>query len=248
MGTFKLLTFVHSSDNCSTTEYQSVNNLETSLPYVNTADTSYCTVSDLFQLDGNVTLFDDSQIRQDGAELEPNLVYSIPVHISEFRNEEPSRNIRRIPTRKTIKRSNILLQSMELPVVMNLNPRSIYNKTEDLYVLLEQYQAEVICISESWEREDLPLKQLLDLENFEILTNVKQRDFKGGKPAILVNKEKFHVKPLCPEPITVPVGVEAVWALITPKSVNKRSRAILQLGQCTTGGPSQPRRRSYLTI
>ena len=243
MGTFKLLTFVHSSDNCSTTEYQSVNNLETSLPYVNTADTSYCTVSDLFQLDGNVTLFDDSQIRQDGAELEPNLVYSIPVHISEFRNEEPSRNIRRIPTRKTIKRSNILLQSMELPVVMNLNPRSIYNKTEDLYVLLEQYQAEVICISESWEREDLPLKQLLDLENFEILTNVKQRDFKGGKPAILVNKEKFHVKPLCPEPITVPVGVEAVWALITPKSVNKRSRAkYIAIGSIYYRGPKSTKK------
>ena len=32
-----------------------------------------------------------------------------------------------------------------------------------------------------------------------------------------MNEEKFYVKPLCPEPITVPVGVECVWTLLTPK-------------------------------
>ena len=31
------------------------------------------------------------------------------------------------------------------------------------------------------------------------------------------------MKPLCPEPLTVPIGVEAVWALITPKSKSTRS-------------------------
>ena len=170
----------------------------------------------MVQLDGNMTLFEDEQ----GHILESN----IPVHISEHRNEQPVMNPTRTPIRKTIKRSSIILQSMELPVVMNLNPMSIYNKTNDLSLLLEQYEAVVICISESWERTDLPLKQLLDLDNFEIITNVKQRDFKGGTPAILVNKDKYHVKSLCPEPITVPIGVEAVWSLITPKSTSKRSR------------------------
>ena len=46
---------------------------------------------------------------------------------------------------------------------------------------------------------------------------IKKRDFKGGNPAILVNKEKFSVKRICPEPISVPIGVEAVWTLISPK-------------------------------
>ena len=36
------------------------------------ADISSCTVSDVYQLDGNVTFLDDSQIRQAEAELEPN--------------------------------------------------------------------------------------------------------------------------------------------------------------------------------
>ena len=112
---------------------------------------------------------------------------TIPVYISEFRNEMPILQPKRPPVRKTIKRNNDILQSMELPVIMNINPRSIYNKTEEFSVLLEQYSADLITISESWDREDLPLSELLKLENFRVITNVKQRDFKGGKPAILVN-------------------------------------------------------------
>ena len=113
---------------------------------------------------------------------------------------------------------------MELPVIMNINPRSIYNKTDEFSLLIDQYQADVICMSESWERDNLSLEELLNLDGYRILSNVKQRDFKGGKPAILVNEEKYFVKPLCPEPITVPVGVECVWALITPKHISPQSR------------------------
>ena len=98
---------------------------------------------------------------------------------------------------------------------MNLNPRSIYNKTEEFSLLLEQYNVDVCTISESWERDNLSLSQLLKLDDYQILSNVKQRDFKGGKPAILVKSEKYNVKALCPDIITVPV--EAVWALISPK-------------------------------
>ena len=111
-----------------------------------------------------------------------------------------------------------MLQAISLPVVINLNPRSVYNKSEELSLLLEQYSADLICISESFERENFSLEQLLRLDNYEIISMVKKRDFKGGNPAILVNKEKFSVKRICPDPISVPVGVEAVWTLISPKS------------------------------
>ena len=172
-------------------------------------------------MDGNISLNDTMNTISSEAYL-----CSIPVHISKFRNEIPVKGAIRTPVRKTIKRnkSNIVLQSLELPVVMNLNPRSIYNKTDEFQLLLEQYQADIVCMSESWERSNLPLDKLLNLENFEIISNVKQRDFKGGKPAILVNKKKYHIKPLCPNPITVPIGVECVWSLISHKNCNSRSK------------------------
>ena len=157
-------------------------------------------------------------------ELSSGYANTIPVHISQSRNEQPIFQPRRAPIRKTIKRSNLILQSMELPTIMNINPRSIYNKTDEFYLLLDQYQADVVCMSESWERDYLPLEELLSLDNYRIIKNVVQRDFKGGKPVILVNEETYHVKPLCPEPITVPVGVECVWALITPRQVSPQSK------------------------
>ena len=149
---------------------------------------------------------------------------TIPVHISVFRNEKTISKPRREPVRKTIRRHNDILQSLELPVILNINPRSLYNKTDEFSELIEQYSADLITISESWEREERTLEELLQLENYKVITNVKQRDFRGGKPAILINEEKFYVKTLCPDPITVPVGVECVWALITPKNTAPNSK------------------------
>ena len=104
--------------------YASVNNLETSLPEVNNslADISSCTVSDIYQLDGNVTYLDDSQIRQAEAELEPHPTKTIPVLVSGSSRCYPSEQEGRLPpVRRTIRRNNLILQSMVLPTVMNIN-------------------------------------------------------------------------------------------------------------------------------
>ena len=154
----------------------------------------------------------------------PDPMY-IPVHISSFRSV--SQPVRRPPAvRKTVRRNNIFLQAVGLPTVMNLNPRSIYNKSEEFQILLDQYDVDCVCMSESWERDSLSLGQLLKLDNYQIISNVKQREFKGGKPPILVKTDQYNVKRLCPDTITVPKGMEAVWALISPKVVNPRNRII----------------------
>ena len=181
---------------------QFINNQET-CSLIQNHETSLC--EPILQVDGNISLLDTSLEIQAGAG------QSIPVHLSEHRNQTPNLQPRRQPILKTIRRNNAILQSMELPVIMNINPRSIYNKTEEFLELLEQYSPQVITISESWERENLSLEELLKLENYKIITNVKQRDFKGGKPAIIINEEKFYVKTLCPDPVTVPVGWSVFW-------------------------------------
>ena len=40
---------------------------------------------------------------------------------------------------------------------------------------------------------------------------------------MFINEDEYYVKHLSPEPIIVPIGVEAVWALITPKVSTARS-------------------------
>ena len=168
-------------------------------------------ISNICQLDGNIS-FDTVTVGE-----------SIPVHISE-RQYICNPEERLPPVRKTLHRHGLISQSMALPLIMNLNPRSIYNKTDDFKLLIDQYDVDCILMSESWERKDISLNQLLNLENYEIVTNVQHRDTRGGKPAILVKTENYFVKNLTPDIITVPTGVEAAWALIMPKVKNSRNK------------------------
>ena len=48
-------------------------------------------------------------------------------------------------------------------------------------------------MSESWERENLTLDEIIEIENFTILSNVFQRKGTGGRPAIFANHEKYEV-------------------------------------------------------
>ena len=122
-----------------------------------------------------------------------------------------------------IKPSNKLVQALSLPKVLNINPRSIYNKHAEFVTFVKEEIVDLICMSESFEREDLPLEELIKIENFRVISNVHQRKGKGGRPAIIVNTQKYEVDNLTNTIISIPWGLEIVWAVLTPKSVTNTS-------------------------
>ena len=123
-----------------------------------------------------------------------------------------------------VKRSNKIGQALNLPKVLNLNPRSIYNKAGEFVTFVEEENVDLICMSESWEREELTLDELIKIDDFSIISNVYQRKGKGGRPAIFANTRKFHVENLTQSTISIPWGVEVVWAILTPKNVSNVSK------------------------
>ena len=125
---------------------------------------------------------------------------------------------------KVVRRNNRVLNAIHLPSVMNINPRSVYNKVNEFLTLVEQYESDLICMSETWDRVNQPLENLIQLEGYKVITAVNPRNFRGGKPAIIINEQKYIIKPLNPDPITVPDGVEAVWALITPRNTKPNNQ------------------------
>ena len=184
------------------------------------------TDSHIIQIDGNDSIFSNTFEKSFNADSK------IPVHVSNRRLRKSLNSGKRVSVRKVLKRNNIVMQALELPIVMNLNPRSIYNKADDLKLLIEQYEVDVVCISESWERDNLRLKDLIQMENYKVISTVKRRDFLRGNPALIINSAKYHIKEICLEPITVPVGVEAIWALISPKQKSQKSK-INQIAICS---------------
>ena len=124
----------------------------------------------------------------------------------------------------TIKRSNKLLHALYLPTIINLNPSSIYNKVDEFHTLVEEEEADIIFMSESWERENKTLNEIINLPDHVVISNVNQRRGVGGRPALIINSKKFVIQNLTQSVIKVPWGVEIVWALITPKYVQSDSK------------------------
>ena len=123
-----------------------------------------------------------------------------------------------------VKRSNNVFKALNLPKVLNLNPRSIYNKKEEFVTFVKEEEVDLVCISESWERENLTLDKVIKIDGYEIISNVFQRRGVGGRPAIIANSEKFIVENLTQTVISIPWGVEAVWAVLTPKNLTNASK------------------------
>ena len=117
-------------------------------------------------------------------------------------------------------------EAQTLPSVSNLNPRSLYNKIDEFHEFVINEEIDVTFLSESWERSDLNLKDIVSLPDYEVISNPSQRKGTqtGGRPALVVNKKKFHVKDITNTLAIIPWGVEAVWCLLTPLNVTNKSK------------------------
>ena len=139
------------------------------------------------------------------------------LELKNIRKFGPNNNI-------TVKRSNKIVHALNLPTVINLNPRSVYNKIDEFHVLVKEEEADVIFMSESWERENKTLDEIISLEDHVVISNFHQRHGVGGRPALIINSKKFIVQNLTQCVIQIPWGVEIVWAMITPKNIQSDSK------------------------
>ena len=115
------------------------------------------------------------------------------------------------------------MEALQLPVIANINPRSVYNKVNQLKTFIEHEDVDLVYLSESWERENETLDQLINLDSHTVVSNVYQRPtgVVGGRPAI---KNKFHIQNITNTLINIKWGVEAVWCLLTPKNASNNSK------------------------
>ena len=112
------------------------------------SETSESDLSDIIQCDGNASLDSVySNVLEEGQ--------AIPVLISNRAEKasscnQPSKCLMQNLIR--IKRNNKITEAGNLPIVINLNPRSLYNKADEFKTLISQTDASLCFISESWDR------------------------------------------------------------------------------------------------
>ena len=80
---------------------------------------------------------------------------------------------------------------------------------------------DLTLVSESWEREDETIHDILDDNDLTVISNPYQRRGRGGRPVIIVNHANYNVDKL---DIPCPWGVEAVWGVLSPKNATSLSK------------------------
>ena len=125
---------------------------------------------------------------------------------------------------KIIQRNSKFKEAFSLPKILNINPRSIYNKIIQLKTYIKKKNIDAVFLSESWERQEEPLTNILDIDGFQVISNPYQRKGIGGKPVLIINTKKFNVINPNQSMISIPWGVEIVWAIITPRQVSNYSK------------------------
>ena len=128
------------------------------------------TVSNIIQVDGSDTIqsvsvhevndSDDSNVTEYNTddEIEADVT---PISIT--------------PTKKPSKRKLKVLSASSLPLVAVLNARSLYNKAENFKIFMKELGVEVGIISETWERDEISLQNLLELQNYKIHSYKRQK-------------------------------------------------------------------------
>ena len=169
------------------------------------------------QYDGNVTLDYLDNESESFTNHSDNGPSPIPVIITTTRSTKPIFSPRPSANITVKYCSKKVFTASQLPIVVNLNPRSVYNKKEEFKTMMKQLDVDICCMSESWDRKNNGLEKAIQMDGYQIIKNVLQRPGKGGKPALIIKKEKYFIKELCPNVLTVPPTVEASWALLTPK-------------------------------
>ena len=74
-----------------------------------------------------------------------------------------------------IKPTKKVVEALDLPKVLNVNPRSIYGKKDEFETFVKEEAIQLICMSESWEREDEALETVIKIDGYKVLSNVHQR-------------------------------------------------------------------------
>ena len=60
------------------------------------------------------------------------------------------------------------MEASHLPKIVICNPRSVYNKSNQLKHFILEEEVDVMCLSETWERVEKPLSTVIDIDGYDI--------------------------------------------------------------------------------
>ena len=174
-------------------------------------------ISDIEQLDGNVSVNLDEGISDN------------------YRPAQPSTQYRK-------KNASV---AHHLPVVSVCNLRSLFPKIDNFKNDMFERQVDVSLCSEVWEKAESKrhkdeIEKMLEIDGLKYFSTTRPRGKRGGGAAIIINTENFKVDKL---DVNIPHRLEIVWALARPKHEDAQFKVIIL---CSFYSPPRSRLRNQL--
>ena len=125
----------------------------------------------------------------------------------------------RNPVRKTIKRSNKLVKSSNLPIISVSNLHSLMPKVRNFTLDMQERQIGCGLLSEVWEKKNkkkhkYEIERMLYMEGLKYISTPRPSAKRGGGAAIVAPIDKFLLEKL---DIEIPNKLEVCWGMLRPK-------------------------------
>ena len=166
--------------------------------------------SDIGQLDGNTSINSEDVTRPDASQ--------IPVQLG-HRPAVP-RQYPRTPVRRTVVRSNKLVDALSAPRISLYNVRSAWSKWDSIAEDIEMRETDLCFLTEVWEKAENRKHQglvesMLEMRGIKYVSTPRPGARRGGGTALACNQEKFVLSKLN---IQIPRPLEACFALLKPRN------------------------------
>ena len=165
------------------------------------------------QLDGNISL---GNISVSSHESQDELL--IPVMVGHRPSKQ--RPVDRLPARRTVRRSNSLIDALSVPRITLYNMRSAWSKLDNLAEDMDMRTTDLCFLTEVWQeaenrKHQEAIEKLLETHSVKYVSTPRPGARRGGGTAVACSEEYFHMTKLS---ISIPNPLEACFKIVRPKN------------------------------
>ena len=211
------------------------------------------------QLDGNMSVATYMDSEEEGEqekekeqeeeverEQEEALSAPVPIPLQQGHRPAPLPRELRAPVRRTVLRSNKLVDALSMPRITLYNMRSAWSKLDNLAEDMLMRKTDLSILTEVWHmaenrKHEEAIEQMLELHGVKYVSTPRPGARRGGGTAVACSDEFFHMTKLY---IAIPKPLEAYFRLVRPKNPSGRVAKIL----CCSfySPPKSPHRNNLL--
>ena len=137
-------------------------------------------ISNIGQFDGVNSMINSSSSSNNQSDSESDVDDNDDTEYDTENEVEPDTSpIMISPVKKPKGRQLKVLKASSLPLVTLLNAQSLYNKHENFKTFMTELGIEAAIVSETWERDDKTLDNLLQMSNYKVHSHRRQTDSQG---------------------------------------------------------------------